>query len=367
MTDKQSGGARQVESYLTRKAQARLDPSAVVYVDNAGKWILERAGVPDRILGENFGRAKEALYLLIAALQSSSRPGQQHRPIAMNANGDLVDVGSGITPILTRTGEGKKFRVIGTAFFVTRYGLMVTAKHVLEELLDPVTGELTPAFILENRGTTNTVQRFITRASFSKFFDVAVFQVQNGLEAGRPAGPMNLVPNLSLDVPPVGAQLVSYAFPENRVVDFSAAAIPAVMAADFYQGRFLDYVPANSRGLVRYPHYETTLEIRSGASGCPVFCNGSIVGIASTGWTFHEEGEAQEPLSAVLPIRLLLHVEVECAQIPTESWEYASIPEPRRGAVLTFGELIAYGHINPPRPAAPPDDLPPNRQTQQES
>ena len=56
-----------VHAYLTRKAQARLDSTAVVYVDHRGRWIVERKNEATYDLGENFGRAKEALYLLINA------------------------------------------------------------------------------------------------------------------------------------------------------------------------------------------------------------------------------------------------------------------------------------------------------------
>jgi hypothetical protein len=68
-----AGAAREVHAYLTRKAQSRLDSTAVVSERQDGRWILERAGQPDRDIGENFGRAKESLQLLIAALRAQRR------------------------------------------------------------------------------------------------------------------------------------------------------------------------------------------------------------------------------------------------------------------------------------------------------
>lgn len=66
-------GDRRLDPYLTRKAQARLDPHSLVYELATGRWILERAGVDDVDLGENFGRAKEALQLLISAARNRAK------------------------------------------------------------------------------------------------------------------------------------------------------------------------------------------------------------------------------------------------------------------------------------------------------
>jgi hypothetical protein len=51
-------------------------------------------------------------------------------------------------------------------------------------------------------------------------------------------------------------------------------------------------------------------------------------------------------LSPVIPITQLLPLELGCIRIPPESWEFSQIPTTRRGAVLTFSELITYGHVD---------------------
>ena len=104
----------------------------------------------------------------------------------MNADGTPLHAGAGIAPVLKRIGP-KRYSAIGTAFFVTRYGLMVTAKHVIEDLVRPGATELEPAFVLESRFDTRLAQRRITAASLSTAFDVAVFQVENGVEARKRA------------------------------------------------------------------------------------------------------------------------------------------------------------------------------------
>jgi hypothetical protein len=56
-----------VDAYLSRKAQHRLDPGAVVCERADGTWYLAVPGNPTLTLGESFGRAKEALWALMAA------------------------------------------------------------------------------------------------------------------------------------------------------------------------------------------------------------------------------------------------------------------------------------------------------------
>jgi hypothetical protein len=56
-----------VDAYLSRKAQQRLNPSAIVSERADGVWLLNVPGEPTYSLGDSFGRAKQALWALIAA------------------------------------------------------------------------------------------------------------------------------------------------------------------------------------------------------------------------------------------------------------------------------------------------------------
>jgi hypothetical protein len=56
-----------VDAYLSRKAQQRLDPRAVVLERADGTWYLTVSGRDSVKLGDSFGGAKEALRVLIAA------------------------------------------------------------------------------------------------------------------------------------------------------------------------------------------------------------------------------------------------------------------------------------------------------------
>ena len=88
------------------------------------------------------------------------------------------------------------------------------------------------------------------------------------------------------------------------------------------------------------------IEIRSGASGGPVFdSRGRVIGVNSRGWDFRGSEQEGDNLSFIVPIRELLPLELEPLQVPPISWEDAQIPENRRGQILTVAELAKYGHF----------------------
>ena len=64
-----------VDPYLSRKAQSRLDPRAIVFERTDGWWILVVPGTETLKLGDSFGRAKEALFALLAAEKARKRLG----------------------------------------------------------------------------------------------------------------------------------------------------------------------------------------------------------------------------------------------------------------------------------------------------
>ena len=53
-----------------------------------------------------------------------------------------------VLPGLEEVGPGQ-LRVVGTGFYMTRYGLFATAKHVLEDLCDPDTKALKVAYLFQ--------------------------------------------------------------------------------------------------------------------------------------------------------------------------------------------------------------------------
>lgn len=63
---------RMLDGYLSRRAQARLDPSSLVYREADDTYVLERAGHPPLALGTDFGNARQALDALAQAARSTT-------------------------------------------------------------------------------------------------------------------------------------------------------------------------------------------------------------------------------------------------------------------------------------------------------
>jgi len=86
-------------------------------------------------------------------------------------------------------------------------------------------------------------------------------------------------------VPQPGEKLVTFAYPENGVLDFTTVPKIVTIRADYYDGKFLRYVTESEHPFVRYLHFETSIRVRSGASGGPVFnSRGKVVGVNCRGW-----------------------------------------------------------------------------------
>jgi len=265
-------------------------------------------------------------------------------PRTQTDDGSEVAPGSGVIPILKQIGP-KRLLVVGTGFYVTRYGLFATARHVLEDLVAADSKELGVGYVLEDRDGKALVIRRIVGASLSNIADIALGQAENSRE--QKAAPSNRRGRLALSCPEVGESLATYAYPENDVLDFNFEDRPPTLKGDYFEGVFERQVLPSEHPFVPHPHYETSIPIRSGASGCPVFnSSGRIVAIACRGWDFRGAEHEGTELSAVIPVSYLLSLEGSCARIPKESWEYSQTPVPRRGVSLSFGELIAYGHID---------------------
>ncbi len=267
------------------------------------------------------------------------------RPAAFRGDGQLIDPGDAIVPILKEVGP-KCLKVVGTGFYITCYGLLATAKHVIEDLKPPEGLTLLPSFAL-HLGPENTLfLRHIRRAHLLQAADVAVVQADNFLESNPMAPLMNLRPRLSAELPAAGEPPVTYAYPENAVLDFNLDGHIPEIRGDYFQGGFLRFVSAPEHPFIRFPYFESTVELRSGASGGPVFdSSGCIIAVNCRGWDFRGSEHEGDHLSYLVPIGHLLELEVDPFMIPPRSWEGAQIPAAKAGRPLTIRNLARYGHV----------------------
>jgi hypothetical protein len=256
-----------------------------------------------------------------------------------------IEPGDGVVPILKEVAT-KRLKVVGTGFYITRYGLVATAKHVLEDLRAPDAPILLTGFV-PHLGPNNTVYlRPIRRAHLLNAADVGVAQVDNFMERYPTAALMNLRPRLSAEFPLAGEPLVTYAYPENEVLDFTREGQIPEIHGDYFQGGFLRYVSDPEHPALKFPYFESTVEVRSGASGGPVFdSHGRIVGITCRGWDFRGGEHEGKHLSYLVPVSQLLDLEIDPFMVPPGSWEAQQIPSGRAGQPLTIRDLARYQHV----------------------
>lgn len=151
---------------------------------------------------------------------------------------------------------------------------------------------------------------------------------------------------LTASIPADESVVITYGYPENKILDFTDKEVPQLIVGGYYRGNFLNTVPGGERSPMPYLHFDTSLEIKSGASGGPVFnSEGRVVGVNCRGWDFAGAEHEDDHLSSITPIFHAMEMTVPQCQFPKESWEWNQIPEDRRTSPLTFRDLINYGHI----------------------
>jgi len=96
-------------------------------------------------------------------------------PLAKNADSTEVNPRAVVVPIMKEIETGK-LMIVGTGFYVTRYGLFLTAQHVLNELVMNEPKELDVGYILHPVGNNNFTHhiRRIRSVSFLQIADLAL-------------------------------------------------------------------------------------------------------------------------------------------------------------------------------------------------
>jgi S1-C subfamily serine protease len=176
--------------------------------------------------------------------------------------------------------------------------------------------------------------------------DIGVAQADNFLDTHPNAPLMNLRPRLSTELPPEGSRVVTYGYPENEVLDFNDPEAVPVISGDFFRGGYLRFVPQPENPSLRFPYIETSIDLRPGTSGGPVFdAKGRVIGVNSRSWNFRGAEHEGDSLSYIVPVGNILDVDIDPFMVPPISWEGNQVPEAKRGHLLTGRELAHYGHL----------------------
>ncbi len=128
---------------------------------------------------------------------------------ARDGLGNPIEPHNSIFPILKEVGPNKT-QLIGTGFFITMLGHFVTAKHVIEDVLDSESGRqsgfLHALHFVED---TKALVRHITNVTFHNTADLAVGKMDYYLldATGKPL--TNRVPRFTTESPSIGSRVIS--------------------------------------------------------------------------------------------------------------------------------------------------------------
>jgi len=268
---------------------------------------------------------------------------------AFSAGGQPVDSQIAVTPIFVKMAP-TLLQVIGTGFFIARYGLLLTAKHVVDEVaMHDAEGMAAFTWLWKTDGTLN-FRPILTCSYYDRApRDAADIAICQTVDCATPGAIRIVQPNeriaLVTSLPNVGAHIATYAYPDNYRVDFSGPEKAGQIFADAFEGTLLEVLGPQER-LLRYKHVETSIQVRSGASGGPVFGpGGHAFAINCRGWDLGTD-HTTDPLSSVVPVSLILDLQFPCPYLPCGSAEERSVPANRRSGQVTLRDLAAWGHIS---------------------
>jgi hypothetical protein len=245
-------------------------------------------------------------------------------PSARDGDGKSIDPGTGVFPILKELEPGL-VNVVGTGFYISRYGLFLTAKHVLLDAFKDgaQTHSLLTVHVNDHLDTLHI--RRLLRFCASDKFDLALGVLEN-FSAQCPENPLcNRRCILTTEPPPLGSRVVTFAYPENRRVDFRIDD-PAIIKRDYFVGKLLEHVISNPPGeyaRIPAPFYKSDVVVKGGASGGPVFDKkGRVFAVNSASMELENEH-----LSWLTRINEALHLNFPVASlsIPSSSWEHRQL------------------------------------------
>lgn len=186
-------------------------------------------------------------------------------------------------PLLTHDAAGK-WRLIGTGFYISGDGLFVTARHVIDDVLDR-DRQIAPLVIMHLRsesglfGPESYLLRPIAQCWLGETADVALGAAARATNNRTGEVLSHWSWPLSWHPPEVGAEAATYAFP-NHSVKQTAIGQSFHFAPDLYPGPILEIGEFRDRLLVPFPYMHVGCHIHGGASGGPVAIQGvGVVGV----------------------------------------------------------------------------------------
>lgn len=192
-----------------------------------------------------------------------------------------------VAPIFKATRSGG-LEFVGTGFFVTNFGAMFTAAHVVLEQREPYDLYVFHKDVLSD---AHVLRRAVgTRAHTS--VDIAVIQLDPMAPDRNPNPIRTRRCNLTTEIPPVGARIGCWGFPQTLVMPPPHSGFDGTMAL-LERGEAIGTIElhlADGRDRVLQPGecIQTSMNTQGGSSGGPVFDeSGRVFAVVSSGIEDH--------------------------------------------------------------------------------
>lgn len=203
-----------------------------------------------------------------------------------------------VFPILRSDLDGT-ISFLGTGFFITNIGLLLTAKHVLMDVIDikgnPIAALSVLHFVPENIFYHRQIIRFYTHAKADLAIGVLAPMHHNITK--QPL--INEHVTLTHRHPPMNESILTFAYPLTKTMPEGAGTTIHTRSNE-YTGSIIESLPnGRDQAMLPGPCFRTDMSILHGASGGPVLdTRGHVFGVNSTGF----DGTSDFYVSSVEPL-----------------------------------------------------------------
>jgi hypothetical protein len=170
--------------------------------------------------------------------------------------------------------EPRKPEIIGTGFYVTRFGHFLTARHVLMDAYEHGKAAYMLHMLDDDK---SAIVRHVTEFSCHEGADVALCALEH-----PPNYVFNAVPRLTVECPTIGESIVAVGYNKNTKLNGRAWEI----APKYLSGSFEEAHPlGRDRVMIPFPCFRISMNIPGGASGGPVFDKqGRVFGVSCSNY-----------------------------------------------------------------------------------
>lgn len=217
-------------------------------------------------------------------------------------SGDRAESSDAIVPIIKQV-DGK-FKLVGTGFFISRNGIFVTAKHVLQDVLDDDGKATCPIGIVQFLPNNAYLLRPIIRSCSNTVSDISVGVLAEVKHKKTGKILENRVLTLTFGEQKIGERVVTNAYPESTIEIDDADRQIMRLKTKFYDGVIEEYYPkGRDSSLLPFPCYRSSIKLLGGSSGGPVANEeGRVFAINCTGYDGIDDLSFLVRINEIIPL-----------------------------------------------------------------